>query len=524
MHSTPTPRVRALMPLWLALAVAPASGVLFALAFPAVSLWAGAYISVFGILAAVVGRRTRVAVLIGLLYGLGLYFPLVWWTARYLGPLPWIALASFEALFTAVLFLPTALAYRWIPQLVRVRWLRSLITVVTVAALWSVREFAVGTMPFGGFPWARIAYTQVDTAVASGASWVGVSGLGFLLVAVVAAALEIVREPHYRHSFRMLAHSALIPAVIVAILVIVPFFPTSPVGSIRIGAVQGNGPTGYFDHREPYAVIDAQLAATEPIFDDRVDLIAWPEGGVDGDPFMNDGIARALSQTAYRAQAPVLANAATEFEGRYFNTSFLWPENGQWPVTRADVQTHAKRNPVPFGEYVPWRNFFRFFAPDLIDLIQREYTPGTDSPVFAVADTHIGLAICFDVIYDPVIRQGIRDGAEAFVFQTNNADFRGTEENLQQLAIARMRAIETGRWVVNVSTVGTSQVIRADGTSVATLAADTAGVLIEDVELRTGTTAGIMLGAWLDAGFVVTGLGLTAAAGLRSRARKKKSA
>ena len=51
------------------------------------------------------------------------------------------------------------------------------------------------------------------------------------------------------------------------------------------------------------------------------------------------------------------------------------------------------------------------------------------------------------------------------MFQTNNADFRGTDENLQQLAVARIRAVETGRTVVNVSTVGTSQIIRPDGST-----------------------------------------------------------
>jgi apolipoprotein N-acyltransferase len=58
------------------------------------------------------------------------------------------------------------------------------------------------------------------------------------------------------------------------------------------------------------------------------------------------------------------------------------------------------------------------------------------------------------------------------MFQTNNADFRGTDENLQQLAFARIRAVETGRAVVNLSTVGTSQVIGPDGRTIDALPAD----------------------------------------------------
>ncbi|MGL1227172.1 nitrilase-related carbon-nitrogen hydrolase, partial [Vibrio parahaemolyticus] len=58
-----------------------------------------------------------------------------------------------------------------------------------------------------------------------------------------------------------------------------------------------------------------------------------------------------------------------------------------------------------------------------------------------IGGTRVGLAICFDVIYDDVIFDAARQGAQVYIFQTNNADFRGTDENVQQLAIARMRAI-----------------------------------------------------------------------------------
>ena len=106
----------------------------------------------------------------------------------------------------------------------------------------------------------------------------------------------------------------------------------------------------------------------------------------------------------------------------------------------------------------------------------------------------VGLAICFDVIYDDVIWDGAREGAQIYMFQTNNADFRGTDENLQQLAFARMRAIETGRSVVNLSTVGTSQVITSDGTTIDGLPADVAGHMLTDVPLRTGLTPAVVAG------------------------------
>jgi len=101
----------------------------------------------------------------------------------------------------------------------------------------------------------------------------------------------------------------------------------------------------------------------------------------------------------------------------------------------------------------------------------------------------------------------VRGGAQVLVFQTNNADFRGTDENLQQLAFARTRAIETGRSVVNISTVGASQIIRPDGSTIAALDADEAGAMLEDVELRSGLTAGVVLGPWVQQLLLWGGLG-----------------
>jgi apolipoprotein N-acyltransferase len=190
-----------------------------------------------------------------------------------------------------------------------------------------------------------------------------------------------------------------------------------------------------------------------------------------------------------------------------------------WRAGEGAVDTFDKRNPVPFGEYIPDRPFWNMLAPDLIGLIQRGYTPGTNAPVFDVDGTAAGLAICFDVIYDELIWEAARDGAELYMFQTNNADFRGTDENLQQLAIARLRAIETGRSVVNISTVGTSQVIDPTGRTIDALPADEQGAMVTDVELREGATPSVVLGGAVPLLIVLGSLLGLIAAGIRARRR-----
>lgn len=499
---------RPILPLWLAVPAAAVAGGLMDLAFPAAGVWPSAFVAIALLLVALIGRRAGGALLVGVVYGAVLFALLVSWTSRYLGPLPWIALTALEAVLTAALLIGITLAYRWVPRVLPSTGGRLLALPAVIAALWVGREVIVGTVPYGGFPWARVGMTQSESPLATITSWLGVGGLGFLMVFTVAVIIECVR-------LRVWRRPALValPAGLVAVLLLVPVFPTTVSGSMRIAAVQGNGPTGYFDEREPYAVLQAQSDATEPLIGEDLDLVVWPEGGLDYDPFQSENTARRLDYLSFRLDASILANAATERDGEYFNTSMLWGTDDDV------VQKHDKRHPVPFGEYIPDRAFYRLFVPHLVDLVQREYTPGTNPPLMSVGEAVVGLAICFDVIYDDVITEGIRGGAEVLVFQTNNADFRGTDENLQQLAFARMRAIETGRWVVNVSTVGTSQIIRSDGTTVSSLDADQAGALLDQVERRTGLTAGVVLGPTVQLTLLWGGLGAVALSGVLGRRR-----
>ncbi|MCR2762089.1 apolipoprotein N-acyltransferase [Microbacterium sp. zg.B48] len=474
---------RPLLPLWAAIATSVAGGLLLTLAFPALAWWPMAFPAVALALLGLIGRKVWASALVGFAFGAAFFLVNLLFTMRYLGPVPWLALAMLEAVITAAGAIPITLAYRWLPRVLPGSAGRLIALPVLVAGLWTLREQIVGSWPYGGFPWGRIGITQAGSPLAHLASWVGVSGLSFVMVLLCAAAIEYVRVGRFR------SPATVLPTAIVALLLmLVPQFPTAAAGTLRVGAVQGNGPTGYFDQRAPGAVLRAQLQATAPLFGEEMDVLLWPEGGVDSDPTTNPETADVLDALSDRIDAPLIVAAVTARDGEYFNTSMLW---------RADegaVQIYDKRHPVPFGEYVPDRAFFEPFAPDLIGLIQREYTPGTAAPFFDLSGVGVGLAICFDVIYDDVIWDGAQAGAEVYMFQTNNADFRGTDENLQQLAFARMRAIETGRSVVNLSTVGTSQVIAPDGATIDGLAADEAGHMLTKVPLRTGLTPAVVAG------------------------------
>ena len=475
---------RPLLPLWAAVATSVAGGLALTLAYPALAWWPMAFPAVVLALLGLIGRGLWASVLVGLAFGASFFFVNLFFTARYLGPVPWAALSTLEAGLTAAGAVLITLAYRWMPRVLPSAAARLTLLPAVVAALWTLREQVVGSWPYGGFPWGRVGITQASSPLGDLASWVGVSGLSFLMVLVCAAAMEYVRIGRFRSPLTA------VPVVVVTVLLLaVPQFPTTSEGSIRVGAVQGNGPAGYFDDRGANDVLEAQVEATEPLFGEQLDVLLWPEGGVDSDPTSNGATAAVLDLIAERVQAPLLVSAVTARDDLLFNSSLLWQAGD------GVVQSYDKRHPVPFGEYVPNREIWEPMAPDLIGLIQREYTPGTAAPFFDVGGVGVGLAICFDVIYDDVIWDSAGEGANVFMFQTNNADFRGTDENLQQLAFARMRAIETGRAVVNLSTVGTSQVIAADGTTIDGMPADQPGHMLTDVPLHSGLTPAVVVGA-----------------------------
>ena len=490
-HARRAAAPRPLLPLWASFVAAALGGLALDASFPSLGIWALAPVAVILSLLSLIGRSAGEAMLVGLTFGAAFWFPHIDWISRFLGDnpqgwVPWVALAGIQTLFTGLGAIPMALAYGWFRG---GRWARLILLPTLIAALWSARELVTGSWPYGGFAWGRIGMSQSQSPLAHVASWVGVTGLTFLIVFLCAALIELIRLRSWRPA------SFLPVAATAAILLLLPAWQTTPAGTLRVGAAQGAGPSAYMDARDPWELIQAQLDASAPLKDEQVDLVIWPEGGVDYDPLQDDTTAQMLSNAARAYGAPILMNAASEVGEQVFNTSMLWTEQGA--AVDGGLQTHAKRHPVPFGEYVPDRAFFASIVPDLIGMIGREYTPGTDAPVVTVGDVVVGLAICFDVIEDDLIREGQNAGAQVLVFQTNNADFRGTDENLQQLAFARMRAIETGRSVVNLSTVGTSQIIAPDGTTVAALAVGEAGLMIGDVELRDGLTPGVVVGSWV---------------------------
>ena len=450
-------------------------------AYPSPNFWPAICVSVAGLYISVRGLKFWKATAIGFLGGLAFYVAQIYWISQYLGPEPLIALAGLEALIYAFAagFIGLISSRSWS------QWVLAL----AVAMLWTGREWLATHFPYGGFPWSRVAMSQADSPLAF---WVSVGGFGllsFLIVAFVVFTIESLANG-WKQAIRPLA---IVLVWLFAVPIGIANFPSQHEGSLRIAGVQGNANAGLFAHEAPGTIRDNHLSATEKLLksNEKFDVVVWPENASDKNPDDNAETKEILTTLVdQKLKVPFIFGTITTNGSRMYNSSKLWLPG------RGEVDQYDKKRPVPFGEYVPDRDFFYELSPDLVGMIYRGYDFGTRDGIFNVSDTKLGILICFEEAIDELPRDLVANGASVIVAQTNNADFGHSDESVQQLAIARLRAIETGRAIVNISTVGPSAIIDDHGRLLDTSPAYVADYVIADVPKSNAMTL-TMLGGWM---------------------------
>jgi apolipoprotein N-acyltransferase len=227
-------------------------------------------------------------------------------------------------------------------------------------------------------------------------------------------------------------------------------------------------------------VTERHLDATRAIPDDAdLDLVLWPENTIDVPVFDGSDVYLDIVAEADRVDAPVAVGVT---EDPRINSQIVVAPGGEI------VDQYVKVRRVPFGEYVPLRGILEALGAP-IEQIGRDANAGTGPAYVDLPDgTRLSVVISWEVFFAGRTREGVKAGAEAILNPTNGASYTGTIVQTQQVASSRLRAIETGRWVVQAAPTGFTAIVDADGEVRQRTAVSEQRVLYDTVELRDGRT------------------------------------
>ncbi|WP_426869911.1 apolipoprotein N-acyltransferase [Candidatus Planktophila versatilis] len=371
-------------------------------------------------------RSSSRPMLHSLAFGFILNAIVLYWSGKYVGPIPWLLLSALQALF----YLPVGWVYR--------RTHRLLWSALALLAMEEIRS----RFPFGGFGWTRIAFSQVDSPALPIVALGGVMALSAFTLAI---ALLLVR-------IRGKNLAAILTLFIIAFLL-----PANPQGSgeVNLIAIQGNTPqVGLGFNSRAKAVFDLHRDVTGRVTSDQYDAIIWPENAIDIDPRIFPEVQADIAALTGDLSTPIIAGVVQRSTNGPQNASILFGEDG----IRESV--YIKRGLTPFGEYIPLRGLAELVSP--LAKKVNDFIQGSKRVTHEVAGVQLGPIICYEIILDDLVRDMAKN-SQALIVQTNSATFAGTAESAQQLAITRIRAVEHSRAILSVSTVGISAFIDNNG-------------------------------------------------------------
>jgi apolipoprotein N-acyltransferase len=507
-----------------ALTVGLAGGLALAAAFPPAGVWPLAAAGPALLAIALSGRSLRASFCVGLVFGVAFFFPLLAWVLN-VAWYAWVALAAASAVILAVF----AVAQRVLLRLPG--W------PVAVAGWWVALEAFRDRWPWGGFPWGRLAMSQ---AAAPTRGWAAIGGAPLLTFVIALfggtlAWLVLTMWPGRptRASRRRTALAVTALAATAGLAVLPAALPLDPVPANAktavVAAIQGNVPrarASLADQLSNYqTVTQNHVAATDKLAQEvkagklpAPDLVVWPENSTDIDPTVYLPVYDQIASAAAAIDRPILVGANLQNPQR--NAGLLW-----LPGTGPEKHYYVKRRLVPFGEYIPFRSIISKIT-SLTQLQPVNYTPGHSNYVFHVGQIRLGDAICYEIGFDDLVRSDVKDGANLLAMQTNDATFERdgqTGETGQQLAMARIRAVEHDRAVVVASTTGYSAIVAPDGQLITSSGTWQQAELEARVPLLTYTTLADRMGPWPEYVIVALTAAALAFAAIRQQVSRRRT-
>ena len=431
------------------------SGALLSCAFEPVGKWWLAPLAMATHMYAI--SRTQQKKTSAFLFALTFNLVSLHWASTFVGSTPWIILAVGLSLF----YLPLALIGRW--------------GIASYPLIFIILEEVRNHFPFGGFGWARLAYSQPDSPFSQIASRGGAIALSAITVSIGAFIFFV-------------CHAKIKPILLLPFFLLLIPNNISTVGTTSALLIQGNVPElGLdFNSRAKEVFNNHVIETGKGLADNgQIDFIVWPENSVDVDPFTNADVFAQLETF----EQPLIIGAIVRKDGKLLNTSILWGDTNQ--------EIYVKQHLTPFGEYIPLRSIASKISP-LVNRVN-DFSPGDKGKVFDIGAARVAPVICFELIDDQILHAAAKS-SNLFVVQTNSATFGESPESAQQLSITRVRAIEHSRNVLSVSTTGYSAVIDYKGKVVQQTSMAAAEHLYASVDLIDQNSVRDRVGDWASVG------------------------
>jgi apolipoprotein N-acyltransferase len=450
-------------------AAAVGAGALVALSMPPWGWWPLSVVGVIVLDRLVADRPARSRAARAFLFGLGWFSVGMVWMWSFTIPGYLAAISVYAAYLAGAATVAPGGRWRW----------------VGLPAALTLAEALRFCFPFGGVPLASLGIAQADGPLATPARIGGVLLLTWLTFQLGCGLSAIVE--------RRLAPPLIAVGVSVAALALAAVAPSGEdTGrTLSMAMVQGGGEQGTSALEVPARLVfERHLQATTAI-EPGVDVVLWPENVIDLDAgtFADSGERQEVAAEAARLGAPIVVGITEDVDRRFVNAQVVVATDGQ--IT----DRYEKVRRVPFGEYLPLRGFLEAIHAPGIDQLGRDAIPGTGPAVVELPDgTPMAVVISWEVFFAGRAREGVKAGGELIANPTNGASYEGTIVQTQQIASSRLRAIETGRWVAQVSPTGFSAYVSPSGEVHQRTGVSEQAVLRRDVPLRTGETWYVRLG------------------------------
>ncbi|MFF4776822.1 apolipoprotein N-acyltransferase [Microtetraspora fusca] len=485
-----------------------AGALLLFLAFPPLDWWFCAPLGVALLTLALYGTRPRRAAWLAYVGAFAFLLPTLSWV-RPIGDDTWLALVAIESLFWAALGALASLVMR-----VRL-W------PLWVACLWVAQEWARGLVPFGGFPWARLAFSQGESPY-TGLAALGGAPLVTFTVALTGAVLSLLLAglPGVLRRPRVVAGTLLVAIALPLLGLAVPR-PGDEGRTVKIGVIQGNVPGRGMEFLgdEPAVVLRNHADETHRLAEavragklPKPDIVVWPENSSDIDPYRNAFARDMIDSAAKDVGVPILTGIIALIGDEHRATrSLIWD-----PVTGPGAY-YDKRNLVPFGEFTPFKDLILALS-ERANLVGRQSIPGDRPGALRMGPVTVGAVSCYEVAFDGTVRDTVAAGGSPLIVQTNNASYALTNLPPQQLAMSKLRAVEHNRSVITTATTGISAYVDPNGTVEWRTRELEPAMNVVTVPVRTRGTIATEVGAIPEWILILMGAGATAVA-LVSRKR-----